>query len=88
MNEHVGAIQAPQTTHRSLPITFCCVLRCAALRRELVDATVVVRAAVHSGAVEVFESIDDHEVVGKATVWRALERMNNTLSPLSAANRS
>ena len=64
------------------------VLRCAALRRKLVDATVVVRAAVHSGPVEVSKSIDDHAVVGKATIWRALERMNNTLSPLPAANRS
>ena len=69
-------------------LLFCCVLRCAALRRKLVDGTVVVRAAVHSGAVEVSESIDDHPVVGKATIWRARERMNNTLSPLSAANRS
>ena len=64
------------------------VLRCAALRRKLVDATVVVRTAVHSGAVKISESIDDHAVVGKATIWRALERMNNTLSPLPAANRS
>ena len=64
------------------------VLRCAALRRKLVDATVVVRAAVHSGSVEVSESIDDHAVVGKATIWRALERMNNTLGPLPATNWS
>ena len=47
-------------------LLFCCVLRCAALRRKLVDGTVVVRAAMHSGAVEVSESIDDHPVVGKA----------------------
>jgi hypothetical protein len=59
----------------------------AASRRELVDATVVV-CRRERGAVEVSESIDDHAVVGKATIWRALERMNNTLSPLPAANRS
>jgi hypothetical protein len=59
----------------------------AVSRRELVNATVVVRAAVHSGTVEVSESIDDHAIVGKATIWRALERMNDTLSPLPAANR-
>ena len=64
------------------------VLRCVALRRKLVDAAVVVFAAVNRGAVEISESIDDHPIVGKATIWRALERMNNTLSPLPAANRS
>ncbi len=69
-------------------LLFCCVLRCAALRRKLVDATVVVRAAVHSSAVEVSESIDDHTVVGKATIWRTRERMNNTLCPLTAASRT
>ena len=77
-----------QAAHRRLPITFLLRPRCAALRRKLVDATVVVRAAVHSRAVEVSESINDHAVVRKATIWRALERMNNTLSPLPAANRS
>jgi len=60
----------------------------ATSRRELVDATVVIRAAVNRSAVEVSESIDDHAIVGKATIWRALERMNNALSPLPAANRS
>ena len=45
----------------------------AASRREFVDATVVVRAAMHSSAVEISESIDYHAVVGKATIWRALE---------------
>jgi hypothetical protein len=58
------------------------------LRRKLIDATVIVVAAVHRSAVEISESIDDHAVVGKATIWRARERMNNTLSPLPAANRS
>jgi hypothetical protein len=60
----------------------------AVSRRELVNATVVVRAAVHSGAVKVSESIDNHAIVGKATIWRARERMNDTLGPLPAANRS
>ena len=69
-------------------LLFCCVLRCAALRRKLVDGTVVVRTAVHSGAVEVSESIDDHPVVGKPSIWRTLKRMNNALCPLTAANRS
>ena len=60
----------------------------AASRREFVDATVVVCAAVNSSAIEVSESIDDHAVVGKATIWRPLERVNHTLTPLPAANRS
>ena len=82
------AITARQAAHRSLPMTFLLSPICAVLRRKFVDAAVVVRAAVHSGAVEVSESIDDHAIVGKATIWRARERMNNTLSPLPAANRS
>ena len=65
-------------------LLFCCVLRCAALRRKLVDGTVVVRAAMHSGAVEVSESIDDHPVVGKASIWRTRKLMNNALCPLTA----
>ena len=87
-NEQV--MQSRQSRHltgicRSL---FCCVLHCAALRRKLVDAAVVVAAAVNGRTVEISESINDHPVVGKATIRRASERMNNTLSPLSAANRS
>ena len=81
------AITAMQQLLGVCRLLFCCVPRCAASRRELVDATVVVRAAVHSGAVEVSESIDDHPVVGKPTIWRARERMNDALDPLSTANR-
>ena len=88
INEHVMRSRHRKQLTRACRLLFCCVLRCAALRRKLVDGTVVVLAAMHSGAVEVSESIDDHPVVGKATIWRARERMNNTLSPLSAANRS
>jgi hypothetical protein len=88
MNEHVVRSRHRRQLTGACRLLFCCVLRCAALKRKLVDATVVVRAAVHSGAVEISESIDDHPVVGKATIWRALEQMNNTLNPLSAANRS
>ena len=80
------AITGAQIAHRSLRITFP--LRCAALRRKLVNAAVVVGAAVNSRAVEISKSIDDHAIVGEPTIWRPRERMNNTLSPLSAADRS
>src|SRR5262245_8389216 len=63
-------------------------LRCAVLRRKLVNAAVAIHAAVHSRAVEVTKSIDDHAVVRKTPIWRAREGMNNTLSPLPAADRS
>ena len=88
-NEHVIQSQQGRQPHRHLPITFSAASYVVAvLRGKLVNATVVVRSAVHSRAVEISESIDDHAVVGKSTIWRALERMNDTLSPLSAANRS
>jgi hypothetical protein len=35
---------------------------------NLVDATVVIRAAVNSNAVEVTKSIDNHAFVGEATI--------------------
>jgi len=83
------AITARQVAHRSLPITFSATsLRYAVLRRKLVDAAVIGRAAVNRRAVEIAESIDDHAVVGEATIWRARERMNDTLSPLSATDGS
>ena len=88
INEHVMGSRHRRQLTEVCRLLFRCVLRCAVLRRKLVDATVIVRAAVHSGAVEISESIDNHAVVGKATIRRAFERMNNTLSPLSAANRS
>jgi len=58
------------------------------LRRELVHGPVIVVATVNRGAVEVSKPIDDHPVVSKRAVWRTLEGMNNTLHPLTAANRS
>ena len=87
MNEHVGANQAPQTAHGSLPITFCCVLRCAALRRKLVDATVVVRAAVHSGAVEISESRRTVKIAG-AVANKIADRTVAVASGLEAVNYS
>jgi len=42
-------------------------------------------AAVDCGAVKVSERIDDHAVIGKAAIWRALKRLNNTLNPLASA---
>ena len=75
-----------QRASKRLPITLA--TACAALRREFVDATVVVRTAVNRGTVEISESIDDHAVIGKATIWRACEGVNNTLHPLTAANRT
>src|SRR6478672_5537496 len=80
------AITGAQIAHRSLRITFP--LRCAASRRKLVNAAVVVGAAVNSRAVKISESIDDHAIVGKPAVWRTRERMNDALSPLPAAYRS
>src|SRR6266496_4599068 len=57
-------------------------------RRELVHAAVVVLASVNRGAVKVSKTIDDHSVIGKGTIWRPLERMNYSLNPLTAANRT
>src|SRR5262249_49845465 len=54
-------------------------------RRELVDGAVVCSAAVNGGAVEISESIDDHTVVGKATIWRTRKLMNHALCPLTAS---
>jgi hypothetical protein len=55
------------------------------LRRQLIDTSVVVIAAMDRGAVEVSESINDQSVIGKRAIWRACEGMNNTLGPLAAA---
>lgn len=55
---------------------------------ELVNAAVVGVAAMNSGAVKVSKPIDDPAVVKKTPVWRALEGVNDTLSPLTAANGS
>jgi hypothetical protein len=57
-------------------------------RRELVHAAVVVLAAVNRGAVKVSKTIDDHSVIRKGTIWRPLGRMNYSLNPLTAANRT
>jgi hypothetical protein len=50
------AITARQAAHRLCRLLFCCVPRCAVLRREPVDAAVVGFAAVNRGAVEGSES--------------------------------
>ena len=63
------AITGAQIAYRSLRIAFP--LRCAALRRKLVNAAVVVGAAVHRGAVEISKSIDDHAVIGEPTICPA-----------------
>src|SRR6267142_1878327 len=78
-----------RSRHRRLLTGACrllfCVLHCAALRRKLVDGTVVRRATMHSGAVEISESIDDHTVVRKPSIWRTRKLMNNALYPLTAS---
>ena len=52
--------------------------------RELVDGSVVVIAPMNGGAIKVSEPIDDHPVIGKRAIWRALEGMNYSLGPLTA----
>jgi len=56
--------------------------------REFVDRSVVVIASMNGGAVKVSELIDDDAVIGKASIWRALEGMNHSLGPLTAGNRT
>ena len=58
------------------------------LGRELVDRSVVVLAPMNGGAVKISKLIDDHAVIGKRAIWRALERMNYSLGPLTAAGRA
>jgi hypothetical protein len=54
--------------------------------RELVDGSIIVNAPMNGRAVKVSEPIDDHPVIGKRAVWGALEAMNYSLGPLTAAN--
>ena len=58
------------------------------LGRELVDRSVVVLTPMNGGAVKISKLIDDHAVIGKRAIWRALERMNYSLGPLTAAGRA
>ena len=53
-------------------------------RRELVDATVVVIAAVNRGTIEVSKRIDNHAVIGKTAIGRTLESVNYSFGPLTA----
>jgi hypothetical protein len=41
---------------------------------------------MNGGAVKVSEPIDNHPIIGKRAIWRALEGMNYRLGPLTAAN--
>jgi hypothetical protein len=41
---------------------------------------------MNGGAVKVSEPTDDHPVIGERAIWRALEEMNYSLGPLTAAN--
>ena len=43
---------------------------------------------MNGGAVKVSEPIDDHAVIGKRAIWRALEGMNYSLGPLTTVNRT
>jgi hypothetical protein len=58
------------------------------LGRELVDRSVVILAPMNGGAVKISKLTDDHAVIGKRAIWRALERMNYSLGPLTAAGRA
>ena len=58
------------------------------LGRKLVDRSVVVLAPMNGGAVKISKLTDDHAVIGKRAIWRALERMNYSLGPLTAAGRA
>ena len=68
----------------SLPLLFP--IRAAHSGSELVDGSVVVIAPMNGGAVKVSEPIDDHPVIGKRAIWRALEEMNYSLGPQAAAD--
>ena len=61
---------------------------CAYSGRELVDGSVVIIAPVNGGSVEITKPINDHSVIGKRAIRRALEGMNYSLDPLTAANRT
>src|SRR6267154_5939103 len=52
-------------------------------RRELVDATVVVIAAVNCGPVEVSKRINDHPVIPKTAIGRTMESVNYSFGPLT-----
>ncbi len=55
-------------------------------RREFVDRSVVVIAAMNCGTVKVSKPINNHAIIRKRAIWRALEGMNDSLGPLTAAN--
>jgi hypothetical protein len=81
-NRYSGREEEMRLTLEGVSQLFAC------SRRELVHAAVVVCAAMHSGAIKISESIDDHAIVRKATIRRACERMYNSFRPLAAANRT